>query len=142
MSPIAHLRRLRRLPHALLAVLAIAVAQTSLVPCAMAYSVLDAQVETMGVAMPAMDEHCAYCPADALTPGDVTIGDCVYTHAPAIDVFPGSAQHVDALLSSPLLHASTFDLSWLRDARSFVPVAYFAPPQARPLTLTYCVQLK
>lgn len=146
MSPIAHLRRLRRLPHALLAVLVLAVAQTSIVPCAMAYGAMDASsqavdIDAVDIQIPVMDEHCAYCPPDA-PPADVTVGDCLYTHAPAVDVFANSAQHVDTLLSSPLLHASTFDISTLHDSRAFVPIAYAQPSHPRPFTLTYCVQLK
>lgn len=153
MSPIAHLRRLRRLPHVLLAVLAIAVAQTSLIPCSMAYGAMaygatassdamDVLSQAVDLRMPAMEEHCAYCPPDASTPADVNVGDCVYTHAPTIDVFPGSAHYVDSIFSSPLLHASAFDVSSLRSGRAFVPLVYSLPSHPRPLTLTYCVQLK
>lgn len=140
MSPIAHLRRFRRLPHALLAVLLMAVAQTSLVPCAMAYGAAQAETAPPAQAMPAMDDHCAYCPPDAPAPADASA--CAYPHAPTVDVFASSAHHVDVILSNPLLHQSAFDASSLRVARTFIDNAYSAPPHSRPLTLTHCVQLK
>jgi len=140
MSPIAQIRRLRNLPRVLLAVLALAVAQTSLIPCAMAYGDLE-QAVAVGGAVVGMEEHCAYCPPGTM-PTDVDMGDCVYTHAPSVDVVAGSAQHVDSILSSPMLYANSFDVAVLRDSGTFVPTSYAPPPKARSLTLTHCVQLK
>lgn len=150
MSPIAHCRQLRRLPHALLAVLLLTVAQTALIPCAMAYDAVAGAAQSAAkmdaamsdAAMPSMKEHCAYCAPDAATPADVDINACVFPHAPTVDVFAASAHHVDTILSNPLLHAATFDAISPRDARPFVPHTNLVLPPSRPLTLTHCVQLK
>jgi hypothetical protein len=131
MSPLAHIRRLRGLPRALLAVLALTVAQTAWLPCAMA--------EDSAPAMAAMDEHCAYCPEDT---GDTSAAmGCVFPHGPTVNVFNASAHHVDVLLSSPLLQPPTFGFAMQRASPSFVPLRLAAIP-SRPLNLTYCVQLK
>jgi hypothetical protein len=128
MSPIAIIRRLRWLPQVLLAAIVLAVAQTSLLPCAMAGEPVAAS----------MSEHCMHCPPVAAHIGD----DCAYRHAPQINAFDNTAHHVAMLVDSPLLQSAPFNVHDLRRTQvPFVIVDYFPSPP-RPLHLTHCVQLK
>jgi hypothetical protein len=136
---ITRLRQLRGLPRALFAVLVLVVAQTTMVPCAMATG-MTAGV-TSGVASDSMSEHCAYCPSVDVAAAGVANG-CAFPHAPTVDVYAGSTQHVSVLLDSPLLQPATFGVSDLRHAQIFYPVVRAVPLLTRPLTLTHCVQLK
>jgi hypothetical protein len=110
-----------------LAAIVLAVAQTSLLPCAMADG---------PVANP-MTEHCAYCP-----PAKIDIGDhCAYAHAPQINALDSTAHHVAMLLNNPLLLPTPFSLHDLRQTQIPFAIVDFFPSPSRPLHLTHCVQL-
>jgi hypothetical protein len=126
MNPLGHIRHLRNLPRILLAVVVLAVAQTSLVPCVMASD-----------SAPVM-EHCVYCPPAA---ADMT-SDCAFPHAPTVDVFASTAHQVALLLDSPFMQPAPFNLHDLRQTRVDWPTIDFIPAPTRPINLTYCVQLK
>jgi hypothetical protein len=132
MNPVSYIRRLRWLPQTLLAVLALTMAQTSLVQCAMACSSMQTT------------EHCAYCPPDESS--GVVSGDgankCVFPHAPMVDVFASTAHYVDVLFDSPLLQPKTFNVQEMRRTQVHLRTIDFSPAPPRPLNLTYCVQLK
>jgi pyrrolidone-carboxylate peptidase len=137
MSLIGHIRRMRWVPRAALAMLLLAAIQTALLPCAMATNA--------GVAM---TDHCVYCPPAVSSDSDsvdANSSSCAFIHGPAVDVFAASAHQIAQLMDSPCLQPVTFDLHDLRQTQSLpntrnTEVALTAAP--RPLTLTYCVQLK
>ncbi len=117
----------------LLTVVLLAVAQTSLVPCAMA-----SDPAPMSGPMSDMSEHCVYCPPAALEDAAA----CAFPHAPTVDVFASTAHHVAVLLDSPLMQPTPFNLRDLRQTRVDWPAVDFVPAPTRPLNLTHCVQLK
>ena len=125
MNLLVHIRRLRWLPQMLLAIVLLAVAQTSIMPCAMANDTAP------------MSEHCIYCPA-----ADTTGSDCAFPHAPTVDVFASATHHAAVLFDSPLLQSAPFNLSDLREMQVAWPTIDFIPAPQRPLNLTHCVQLK
>jgi pyrrolidone-carboxylate peptidase len=127
---------MRWVPRAALAMLLLAAIQTALLPCAMATNA--------GVAM---TDHCVYCPPAVSSDSDsvdANSSSCAFIHGPAVDVFAASAHQIAQLMDSPCLQPVTFDLHDLRQTQSLhtrnTEVALTAAP--RPLTLTYCVQLK
>ena len=126
MNPMVHIRRLRWLPRAALAIIVLATIQVTVLPCAMAAQ-----------GMTSLSEHCAYCP-----PAAAAADNCSFPHAPTVDVFGSSAHQMSMLFHSPLLQPATFDLRDLRQTRIFLPAVEPPPPRERPLTLTHCVQLK
>ena len=110
----------------MLAVVVLAVIQTTFVPCVMA-----------DAAAP-MAEHCVYCPPAV---SDVA-SDCAFPHAPTVDVYAASAQHMSVLFDSPLLQPATFGLAELREVQTIYPPLQPIPAPTRPINLTHCVQLK
>jgi hypothetical protein len=131
MSFIGRIRTRRWLPRALLALFVLATMETTLLPCAMA-------TQSAG-------EHCVYCPpgsADEDAPGKVMSRDCAFPDVPTVDVYPASAQHVSMLSQCSFALPETFDLGTLRQTQVFCPIILVSPPEARPLNLKHCVQLK
>jgi len=121
MNWIADVRRLSWLPRAVLAMLVLATAQTAILPCAMAAEV----------------EHCVYCPPAS---HDVDHGDCVYPDDPA-DMAVAAAQQFAALFVG-VAHWYDFPAFEQRHEILVRAALDVAPPPARPLTLTHCVQLR
>jgi hypothetical protein len=131
MNLMGHIRRSRSLPRMFLAMVALIVAQTALVPCVMAYP---ASAGEMG-------EHCTHCPPDSAMSADAS--DCSLPEAVKTNLIAVTAHHASLLDLSPLLQTAPFDLGNLRQVqtRLLPTIDHFHPPTRR-LYLTHCVQLK
>lgn len=156
MIRLGHIRRSPHLIRSVFAVFALAWLQMAAVPCAMAGTMQAAslssvdsqrgmsdeiQQESPGMSMSDVaDGHhdCIYCPPSAGSDPETSPANCLFPDQPQTD----RGGH------TPVWHGMLVAVPDLRSFDSVIQrhppptLIRAAPPQPRPLNLTYCVQLK
>ena len=135
MNLFARFRRNQRLIRSVFAVLVFAWLQAMLLPCAMASATEQLQVN---------HQHCVYCPTtDQSHPdGVMAAHGCVYPHAPQADSRNTQQNLEQVVFHAAFINVASYELPLTSNAAS-QPIYYSRTRLAsRPLTLTYCKQLK